>query len=533
MSDPSPGAVQLALMLERAAQIVPRRIGISDGERSFRYADLALRTARLASWLERIGARAGAGTGTRVAILDANSIGFVETYFACARTGAVLCPLNTRSSARELAAVLADSGARVLLAGPAFERQVAAVIEAGADVETLLWLGERPAGARGAGYDEALSFAPSPTIAAVGPATVAQLYYTSGTTGRPKGVMLTHGNVATHALAAIGELGLSGADVWAHVAPMFHLADAWAVFAITWVGGEHVVVPRFDESAVLDAFEARRVTITNLIPTMLHRLVRHPGAERRDLTSLRRILSGGAPIAPETVREIVRVFRCEYVQTYGMTETSPYLTLSLLHEHLTRLPEAEQLAYRAKTGRPFLAVELEVIGDDGLPVPHDAKTVGEIRARGPTVTPGYWNRPEETAAAFENGWLKTGDLAHVDAEGYLQIVDRRKDVIITGGEKVYSTEIEHVLYEHPAVLEAAVFGIPDPEWGESIRAAVALRAGSQTSERDLLDFCRSRLAPYKVPRSVEFHPELPKTGSAKISKRALRDPHWSSTGRRI
>lgn len=529
MSDSSP-AVQLSRMLDRAADLGARSIAISDGSRALRFGEVAERVASLSSWL----ASRGVEFGTRVAILDANSISYFETYFACARIGAILCPLNVRASAGEMAAVLLDSGSRVLLAGCEFRGQVAALVETGFDPDTLLWLGERPEGGKGASYEQALgSGAPPCPTAATGADTVAQLYYTSGTTGRPKGVMLTHGNVWTHALAAIGELGLTGADTWAHVAPMFHLADAWAVFAITWVGGKHVIVPRFDEEAVFGAIERERVTITNLIPTMLRRLVRHAEAERRDVSSLRRVLSGGAPIAPETVREIVRVFRCEYVQTYGMTETSPYLTLSLLHEHLKGLPEADQLAVRAKTGRPFLAVELEVVGDDGRPVPRDGATVGEIRARGPTVTPGYWNRPEETAAAFEKGWLKTGDLAHVDAEGYLQIVDRRKDVIVTGGEKVYSTEVEHVLCEHPCVLEAAVFGVPDAEWGESVRAAVALRAGEQASERDLIAFCRSRLGAYKVPRSIEFHAELPKTGSAKIAKRALRDPHWSGSGRRI
>jgi acyl-CoA synthetase (AMP-forming)/AMP-acid ligase II len=193
-----------------------------------------------------------------------------------------------------------------------------------------------------------------------------------------------------------------------------------------------------------------------------------------------------------------------------------------LKSHLAALPPEEQFRYRAKTGRAFLAVELEVVGDDGRPVARDGVSVGEIRARGPTVTPGYWNKPDETARAFEGGWLRTGDLATIDAEGYLDIVDRLKDMIITGGEKVYSTEVEHVLYSHPSVLEAAVFGVPDETWGESVRAAIALRPGACSTAAELIAFCRARLTHFKCPRSIEFHAELPKTGTAKIAKRLLR-----------
>jgi acyl-CoA synthetase (AMP-forming)/AMP-acid ligase II len=333
--------------------------------------------------------------------------------------------------------------------------------------------------------------------------------------------MLTHHNVWTHALAAIAELQLSDRDTWAHVAPMFHLADAWATFAITWVGGCHVMVPKFDAAETLATFERERVTLTNLVPTMLNLMVKHPDRTRFDYGSLRLILSGGAPIAPAVVAAIVETFGCEYVQTYGMTETSPYLTLSLLKPHLRALPAAERLRFSAKTGRPFIAVELKVVKEDGKPVQTDEAEVGEILVRGPTVTPGYWQCPEETRAAFDDGWLRTGDLAVMDAEGYLTIVDRKKDMIITGGEKVYSTEVEHVLYQHPAVLEAAVFGTSDPTWGELVNAAVVLRPGSTASADELDAFCRERLAGFKWPRRITFLAELPKTGSGKIMKRAL------------
>jgi acyl-CoA synthetase (AMP-forming)/AMP-acid ligase II len=314
---------------------------------------------------------------------------------------------------------------------------------------------------------------------------------------------------------------------------MFHLADAWATFAITMAGGKHVTLARFEAEKALDLLERERVTITNLVPTMLNLMVKHPSAAERDWSALRAILSGGAPIAPDVVRAIVETLGCDYVQTYGMTETSPFLTMSLLKEHLRALPSDEQLAYKCKTGRAFATVELRVVGPDGRDVASDERTVGEIRVRGETVMPGYWNKPVETKAAFEDGWLKTGDLAVIDREGYVTIVDRAKDMILTGGENVYSTEVEHALYAHPSVLEAAVFGVPDEVYGESVRAAVVLCAGKTASVEELIAFCRSRLAGFKCPRAIDFLSELPRTGSGKVQKRALRDPYWHGRSKQV
>jgi acyl-CoA synthetase (AMP-forming)/AMP-acid ligase II len=352
---------------------------------------------------------------------------------------------------------------------------------------------------------------------------VAQIYFTSGTTGAPKGVQLTHRNVVSHARAAVAELALSPSDVWAHVAPMFHLADAWATLAITAVGGTHAMLPKFEAHAALELFERERVTITNLVPTMLDLAVRHPDARAFDLSSFRLVLSGGAAIAPALVRETIDLFGCTYAQTYGMTETSPYLTISLLSERLRVLPESERFRWICKTGRAFAGVELRVVGEDGRDVPADDRTVGEIRVRGASVTPGYFEDEAATCEAFEDGWLKTGDLARIDEHGYVTVVDRAKDVIKTGGEAVYSTEVEAVLAAHPAVLEAAVFGVPDPLWGETVRAAVVLRPGRDAVLEDLVAHCRASLAGFKVPRAITFVSDLPRTGSWKIAKRILRE----------
>jgi fatty-acyl-CoA synthase len=303
---------------------------------------------------------------------------------------------------------------------------------------------------------------------------------------------------------------------------MFHLADAWATFAITLVGGVHVFLPRFDAGRALDLLESERVTLSNLVPTMLGEMVALPGAGERDWSALRLVLSGGAPIAPETVARIRETFSSEYVQTYGMTETSPYLTLSRLTRAQAELPRDERLRLSARTGRPFLGVELEVVDEQGRRVPCDDATVGEIRVRGVTVTRGYWRRPDATAEAIREGWLYTGDLATVDRHGFVEIRDRKKDMILSGGENVYSIEVENALYSHPEVLEAAAFGRPDPKWGERVCAAVVLREGANVDAQALLEHCRAGLAGFKLPREIEFHARLPRTGSGKLAKRLLR-----------
>ncbi len=524
----------IAALLRRAASLHPRQQAVVQGERRWTYAELAAEVRALAACL----AARGVGPGDRVAVLGENSAAFLVAYFAAAEAGWILTPLNHRLAPPELAFILEDAGARWVLADGRFAGRLQEAGEhvraRGAGVQGVVWLSDPPEPADagvGAGapvrWEEVLGTDADATGYAPQPGRgddVAHLYYTSGTTGTPKGVMLTHRNVCVHAFGAIAELQITADDVWGHVAPLFHLADAWATFAVTAVGGRHVVVPRFEPAAVLAVLEREAVTLTNLVPTMLNLMVKHPGAAAYDLSAFRLLLSGGAPIAPALVEALVETFGVEYVQTYGMTETSPYLTLSTLSPRLRRLPAAEQLRYRARTGRPFLTVELRVVDAEGTPVAPDDETVGEIQVRGESVTPGYWNRPAETAAAFtSDGWLRTGDLAVVDPEGYVDIVDRLKDMILTGGENVYSTEVEHVLYRHLAVLEAAVIGVPDPVFGEAVLAAVVPRPDQALAPEGLVAHCRAHLAGYKIPRRVELLKRLPRTGSGKIRKQSLRE----------
>jgi acyl-CoA synthetase (AMP-forming)/AMP-acid ligase II len=514
------------MTLRKAVDLYPKKVGIIDGDRSFTYAQIGKRAAGLAQFFQAQGVQ----PQDRIAILEVNSHAFLETYYAAAGIGAILNPLNYRLAPKEIACILEDSESRWLVAAAQFESLVQAILEGETSLEGILWIGDTAPSIKKVpcyAFEDAVDnqnniFQPAP----VKEDDVAHLYYTSGTTGRPKGVMLTHKNVCLHALGTIAELKLVDTDIWGHIAPMFHLADAWATFAFTWVGARHVMVGQFEAETVMATIEKERITLSNLIPTMLNLMIKHPGVMTYDFSSLRVILSGGAPIAPEVVRSISETFGCDYIQTYGMTETSPYLTFSLLKEHLKALSPEVQFKYKSKTGRPFMGVDLKVVDENGNHVAADEQDVGEIWVRGDTVTPGYWNLPEATADAFSDGWLRTGDLATVDSEGYVNIVDRKKDMIVTGGENVYSIEVENVLYMHPKILEAAVFGVPDKKWGEAVSAAVVLKDNETATEEEIIGFCKQHQASYKAPKSIEFIAALPKTGSGKIYKKALRDPHW-------
>ena len=514
-------------LLPKAVRLYPEKEAVVCGELRMTYVDFAARVWRLAWGLRNL----GLGKNDRIAVLHENTHEYLEAYFAAAHLGIILVSLNHRLSKKELAGILSDSESRLLIAQGVFYDKAEDLPQSVSTLEKIIWTRGDADLLNGDAikYEAMLENYPDqpPPGPAIHDDDVAHLYYTSGTTGRPKGVMLTHKNVKSHALGTIAELHLTDQDRWFHVAPLFHLADAWATFALTWVGGKHVLLPSFDALSVCRLIQEEKITLTNLIPTMLNMMVNHSEVGKFDYSSLRVVLSGGAPIAPETVRKIVDAFGCDYIQTYGMTETSPYLTLSILKDHLKTLSPEEQLTFKAKTGREFIGVSLRVVDEKGNDVAMDEKQVGEIIVKGDTVTPGYWRLPDETAEAIRDGWLYTGDLAVMDAERYVNIVDRKKDMILTGGENVYSSEVENVLYTHPHVLEAAVIGVPDAHWGEAVKACVVLKDGCSATEEEIIAYCRKDLAGYKTPKSVDFLEALPKTGSGKIFKKGLREPYLS------
>jgi acyl-CoA synthetase (AMP-forming)/AMP-acid ligase II len=511
-------------LLQDTARRTPGRPAARCGAARLDYAALAEHATRVGDAI----AAAGIVRGDRVGVLLPNCHTYLAAYCAAVQREWVLVPLNVRLSAAERRAILADSGAKALLADPAIEAGDAAGGVAGQVAGEVAAIGS---------FRVRALHPPAAENDAAAPPDLAHLYYTSGTTGKPKGVMLTRANAAAHAMMTFEALGFGPDDVWLHAAPMFHLADAWAVWTATAAGALHVFLSRFEAAAAFDLIATERVTITNLVPTMLMGLLAEAERRGRGLPSLRLLLSGGAPIAPSVVERIGSLLGCDYAQTYGLTETSPFLTLSLPRGDDSRLPADERLRRRARTGRAAPHVTLRVVQPAGAAdfadVAADDRSVGEIVVRGATVTPGYWRDPEATRAAFLGGWFHTGDLGTIDAGGSINLVDRAKDVIVSGGESIYSTEVENVLYAHPAVREAAVFSTPDDDWGEAVRAAVVLKDAAAVTGDELIAFSRGRIAHYKCPRAVDFLPALPRTGSGKIDKKGLREPFWRGRARRI
>jgi acyl-CoA synthetase (AMP-forming)/AMP-acid ligase II len=356
------------------------------------------------------------------------------------------------------------------------------------------------------------------------PKAILALIYTSGTTGRPKGVALSHANVLENVHFLNYWMPYKEGAVYLHAAPMFHIIDFPLLFAAPAFGTYQVTIPKFSAQSFCEAVEREGVTHTVLVPTMINLLTQFPELQKYDLTSLERMAYGGSPMAPELIHRTRAVLpHVRLVQGYGLSETG-FLTALLDNEHTP-----DKLT---SCGRPCPGIDVRVVDQSGTEV--SAGQTGELVARGANVMHGYWKNPEETTRAFRDGFFRTGDVGRQDADGYFYILDRLKDMIVTGGENVYSGEVEAVLYEHPAVREAAVFGIPDPQWGELVMACVVLKPGEVLSANDLMAYCRRSLANYKIPRRVEFlDTELPKSGSGKILKRILRERYWAHQERAV
>ncbi|MGO9884076.1 MAG: class I adenylate-forming enzyme family protein [Solirubrobacteraceae bacterium] len=487
--------------LSRAVSIAAERSAIRCGDQELTYADTWDRVRRLVGALREL----GVGGGDRVAVVSRNCHRYVELYQAVPGAGMVLVPLNQRHTEAELRYALEDSGAKVLFAGDGVNHP-AGVVEHVFDLDD--------------GYESLLAGAePSDFPGGLTPDTVAGLFYTGGTTGAAKGVMLTHRNLIANTHHFLASNAFRDDTAWLLAAPLFHAAGSIAVLATVWQAGRHVVLPAFDPRAALELIERERVTATLLVPTMLAALSDEQTAHPRDVSSLKLLSHGGSPVATETVRRAHAAFPdAELMHLYGATETAPIATV-LPHEE--RFLDAPQIR---SCGQPAVGVEVAIVDLlSGAQKP--AGEVGEVAIRGENVMAGYWCKPDATAAVLKDGWYRSGDLGYMDEHGYVYLVDRAKDMIVSGGENVYSTEVEDALYRHPAVLEAAVFAVPDTRWGEAVHAVVVPRA--TVDEQELLHHCRTMLADYKVPKRIELRGEpLPKSGAGKVLKRELRDPYW-------
>ncbi len=490
-------------LLARARRLFPEREGIVQGDQRWTYAAFADRCDRLAQVLQ---GELGLQPGDVVAWLCGNTHELLEAYYGVLLAGGVLLPLNIRLAPAELRAILSDSRAVALFRHPdqADPGHPVRTIVLGQEHEALL--AAQPAGP-----------VSTPPVDERAPA---ELFYTSGSTGSPKGALLSHRGLYLHAVHSALTMGLTGEDVILHTIPLFHVNGWGTPHFLTGLGGVHVLLPRFDAGEVLRLIEVEEVSRLFLVPAMARLVLDHPSRAQRDLSSVRQVSVGGAPASAGLLAELEEALGCECICGYGMTESSPTLTRSL-----PTPGRPSTAAQRATTGIPILGVDVRVLGPGDVEVPWDGSTVGEICARSNHVMIGYLRAPEATEAVLKGGWLRTGDLAVVDPDGYLTIVDRAKDLIVSGGENIASVEVEHVIEAHPAVREAAVVGVPDERWGEVPRAFVSLVPGAELGEAELIAWVRDRLAPFKTPKSVVFLDDLPKGGTGKLQKQALRD--WS------
>ncbi len=508
--------------LKRAAQINRAGTGTIFGERRRSWGTITDRVARFAGALRALGLREGG----RVAILALNSDDYLELHYAIVWAGGAMVPINTRLAPAEIAYILADSTPAIIVADEHCMTHLAQPLPDTIRVKIILGEQTRP----GWGAYEPLlrEHAPVPD-AERRDDHLAGIFYTGGSTGRAKGVMLSHDNLVSNALNTIPLVGYGQDSIYLHAAPMFHLADGMATFAMTMVGGTHVMIPRFDAAACLDAFQRHRVTNVTLVPTMVAMLADHPDAREYDLSALRQIQFGASPMPEATLQRAVALWpNVLFLHGWGMTEIAPIgtaLPWSL------RVPRVAGTRMRS-CGHGVLNCEVRIVDEKGTEVPRG--TVGELVIRGPSVMLGYWNKPAETAAALRDGFLHTGDAAYMDENGLIYIVDRLKDMIISGGENVYSTEVESAISLHPDVAEVAVIGIPDPHWGELVHAIVVPRAGAALDADAVRAHCRTLIAGYKVPRSVEISATpLPLSGSGKVLKSVLREPYWRGTVRAV
>jgi len=501
------------------------------GDRRITYGEAAAEVNRLANaFIE-----AGLQPGDRIAILSKNSIEYAFTYFAASKAGVVPVPLNYRLAAAEWVYIVNDAGAKLIVAADEYVGAVDAIRTeltsvrqfVGVNIEGMdgiegwrdfgRWVGGQPAH-------------PPERASRISEDDDVYQMYTSGTTGHPKGAVITHGALAAQLTQVTSLVRASPGERGLIAVPMYHAAGAISSFVAIYWGAALYIHSDFNPVEVVRVLDEERVTTTTLVPAMIQAiLVFVPDAGKRAYKDLRQITYGASPIAEETLRRAMDVFKCEFAQAYGMTETTAVLTYLFPEDHRRAIREQPDLLLSA--GRPVLGTELRIVDEDDKPVPNG--TIGEVIARGPQLMRCYWNLPDESAEALRGGWMHTGDAGTMDADGYIYIQDRVKDMIVSGGENVYPRVVEDVLFQHPAVGDVAVIGVPHEQWGETVKAIVVLKQGQAATEEEIIEFCRGRLGGFERPRSVDFVSELPRNPSGKVLKRQLREPFWAGHKRRV
>ncbi|MGQ7934996.1 long-chain-fatty-acid--CoA ligase [Paraburkholderia sp. D1E] len=510
--------------LHRAMQQKPYAIATVCGNRRHNFAELGERVAKLAGAQQKLGLR----PDDRVGILSLNSDRYLETFLAVMWAGGVAMPVNTRWSVAEIAYSLDDSDTALLFVDDTFTHMVGELRRLSSSLRTVVYIGDSPAPEGMLPYEEMIAASRPVENAMRMRDDLACLLYTGGTTGFPKGVMLSHENLYSNALALMAEGYPTQDGIGLHAAPMFHIADVGLTMALLLRGSTHVFVPTFTPLAVLEAIDLDRVTDILLVPTMIQLLADCPTVDEYELSSVRLILYGASPMSEAILERAFVVFpEAGFIQAYGMTEVAAATILRPYHH-----TSAGRMAGKLRSvGRAACHAEIRIVDTAGDDVPRGS--VGEVVVRGPSVMKGYWRKSVESAAAVQDSWMHTGDGGYMDEDGFVFIVDRIKDMIVTGGENVYSAEVENAITKHPSIAMCAVIGIPDQKWGEGVHAVLILKPGASVSEQEIKAHCKSLIAAYKCPRTIEFRSELPISGAGKILKYRLRAPFWEGQARSV
>jgi fatty-acyl-CoA synthase len=516
---------------ERAVSLYRDKIGIVDGDKRFTYGDYDQRINRFANALTDL----GVGKGDVVSFITYNSHQLLEAYYAIPQICGILNPINIRLSHHEIEYILNHAETKVLCFHQDFLSLVGNLRPHLPNVEYFIILETGAYPEWSMEYENLLASASLDSeidLDSIDEDAVIELFYTSGTTGNPKAVQVTNRSLYIHTLTAIPGFRVSDHDTLLHVVPLFHVNGWGSPQFLTAVGGKHVMLRKVDFGEMLRLIEQERVTKLLGVPTIFNDMLQHPDLKKYDLSSLEEVIIGGAPSPLSLIEALEEQIGCRAYVGYGLTETTPFITIARPKPHL-ELDETIRLETQVKTGLPLVGVRIRVIDQHGNEVPADEKSIGEIVVRGNQVMKGYLKDPGGTAAVIVDGWLHTGDMAVVDVEGYITIVDRKKDIIISGGENIASVEIEKVIQDHPAVFEVVVIGVPDEKWGEVPKALVVLKPGLAATEAEIIKHVRGHLAKYKAPKTVEFRNEFPKGGTGKILKQEIKKEYWAGLDKKV
>jgi acyl-CoA synthetase (AMP-forming)/AMP-acid ligase II len=512
--------------LRRAAKITPNKTALISESVQLTWAQFQDRVARLAGALHELGMR----TEDRVAMLAFNSHRYAEYYYGVFWSGANVVPMNIRWSLAEHVYSIKDSGARFLVVDDAFAEMGAAIARECDSVEHVIFAGDGMCPSDMRSYEDLVAAARPAEDAFRNGEDLAGIFYTGGTTGFPKGVMLPHRALWASSFCFAAGANLTPEDRIIHAPPLFHIAGSAMLLSTTLFGGSHAFIPGFEPKVFLDAVTKFNGTITLLVPTMIAMLLQSSDLETADTSKLTRMLYGASPMTLAILKEAMeKLPNTQFIHAYGQTELAPLVTLLGADYHVLEGPKADKIR---SVGQAVPSVEIEIVDQEGVEVPRNQP--GEVRVRGANAMLGYWNKPEQTAETLRDGWVYTGDGGVMDDDGFVYIVDRVKDMIISGGENIYSAEVENAIMQFPGLAECAVIGIPDDKWGESVHAVVVPREGQVPEPEAIIRHCRELIAAYKCPRTIVVRDEpLPKSGAGKIQKFELRAPFWKGRDRNV